>query len=351
MRSVKKLPIIFISYFSISIICLLDIYTGYEINLAILYFLPFYFYCSNLYTTKKDCFTFSILLSIVWTLGNVLTKHKFQFWFIPYFNCTLRVLILVFISHLLYKYKIQNQELEDKNQQLSRLNEEKNKFIGVVAHDLRSPSGQILAMSDLLIAENQKTEGNTVYLLDTIKKISSKMLKLIEGILNITDIEKGNLQLMKTENEYIAFVREIILHNQYLANKKNIVIQLTTEIELCNLSFDTVYLELVFNNLLSNAIKYSYSNSKIMVIIKKEKSTIKTEIIDTGVGIKDDEIANLFNPFTKGSIAPTEGETSNGLGLFLVKKVIETHGGNIYIDSKLSEGSTFYFYMPCIENE
>ena len=203
MRISNKLTIILLCYIGIFIIFLLDLYSGFEINLAILYLLPFYFYCLNINTTKKDCFTFSIILSIVWTLGNSFTKHKFQFLYIPYLNGFLRLVTLVFISQLFYNYKIQKQELQNKNQLLLKLNDEKNKFIGVVAHDLRSPTGQILAITDLLIDENQNSDGNTDYLLNTIKQISFKMLKLIEGILNIADIEKGNFKIKKTQNEYI----------------------------------------------------------------------------------------------------------------------------------------------------
>ena len=342
----SKLYFSLLSYLSLAAICLIDIWTGYDLNVSILYFIPFYYYCINDKTTKKDCIIFGLATGIFWTFGNILTFYVFRHPWIPYVNLLFRCLILPYSAILLFTYKSQKKQIQQQNQELSRLNDEKNKYVGVIAHDLRSPLSQVISISDILLEQSNTYPEDHIHFLNLLKNTGSKMLVLINGILNITNIEHGELKLNRETSDFISFIKEVIKQNQLIASQKNIVLSLDAPIESAYIVFDSIYMELVMNNIISNAIKYSYRSSNVKIVVNAENNFIKTEIIDEGVGIKPEEIDNIFIPFNKGSLTPTEGEDSYGLGLFLVKKVIEEHKGKVWAERNKGRGSTFCFQLP-----
>jgi len=231
---------------------------------------------------------------------------------------------------------------------LQTLNEQKNEFLGIAAHDLRNPIGVILGISKLL--EKQTGDEHKKYT-EIISSTSSTMLQLINDLLDISKIEAGKLDLKKNETDYIAFIERNINMNDFFAKNKNISIQCDLEIQNQILSFDEGKIDQVLNNLIGNAIKYSNSNTTITVKVSIENEHIVTQIIDNGQGIPETEINDIFRPFKRSSVRPTNGESSHGLGLAIVKKIIEGHNGEVGVSSVVGKGSTFYFTLPLLSNE
>jgi len=256
----------------------------------------------------------------------------------PYLNQHNRIL-----SRLLYFIEVLIKEHEEQNQLLKILNEQKNEFLGMAAHDLRNPIGVIQGFAELL---EEQADGELKEYTSMISKESSKMLQLLNDLLDISKIEAGRLDLKKNSTNYIALVKQNIKINNFIAHKKNIKIVSDFETTQLVMEIDEAKIEQVLNNLLSNATKYSYPNSKIIVKIFREDNQIVTQIIDQGQGIPEKEIDGIFNPFKKTSIHPTGSESSHGLGLAIVKKIIEGHNGNLGVTSKIGEGSVFYFTLP-----
>jgi signal transduction histidine kinase len=256
----------------------------------------------------------------------------------PYLNQHNRILsrLLYFIEELIKEHDGQNQLLMD-------LNEQKNEFLGMAAHDLRNPIGVIQGFSELL---EEQVDGELKEYASMISKESSKMLQLLNDLLDISKIEAGKLDLKATKTNYIELVKQNIKINNFIAHKKNIKIVSDFETTHLVLEIDEGKIEQVLNNLLSNATKYSYPNSKIVVRIFREDNQIVTQVIDQGQGIPEKEIEGIFNPFKKTSIHPTGNESSHGLGLAIVKKIIEGHQGTVGVISKIGEGSVFYFKLP-----
>jgi signal transduction histidine kinase len=117
--------------------------------------------------------------------------------------------------------------------------------------------------------------------------------------------------------------------------------------DLKKILFDPVYLSEVIDNLITNAIKYSNRDKQIEVLVKvTDDKWLRTEVKDNGIGIDSSELDKLFKPFSKTSSRPTSGEISSGLGLAIADKVVRLHGGEIGVQSKINEGSTFYFTLP-----
>lgn len=256
----------------------------------------------------------------------------------PYTNQHSRIL-----SRLLYFINVTTKELEEQNQLLKSLNDQKNEFLGIAAHDLRNPIGVIQGFSELL-EENINDEFKDYT--GEITKMSSRMLSLLDDLLDISKIEAGKLDLKKEETDYNAFVAQNIRMNELLAKSKGIKIVSDLEVRGLIVSVDEEKINQVLNNLIGNAIKYSYPGSTITVKVFKEINQLVTQVIDNGQGIPEKEIEGLFYPFKQTSVRPTSGETSHGLGLAIVKKIIEGHNGHVGVSSEFGKGSVFSFILP-----
>lgn len=250
-------------------------------------------------------------------------------------------------STLEEKVKTRTQELEKLNSRLSEINLEKNKYIGMVAHDLRNPIGVAASFSEFII-ENFETTSKDEKLeyLGYINTSCTFSLDLIRDFLNVSKIEAGIFDLNLSELEYINFVKTSIVQNEILAKNKSQQIIIHTNANTISVSFDRNKIQQVLNNLLSNAIKYSLPNTQIVVDISETATEIVTQIIDQGQGIPEGEISKLFHPFQTTSVKATANESSTGLGLAIIKKIVEAHHGNIGVESEVGKGSTFWFSIP-----
>ncbi len=267
-----------------------------------------------------------------------LTANNLRFEFDPYANKHSRIL-----SRLLYFIDVTTKELEEQNQLLKSLNDQKNEFLGIAAHDLRNPIGVILGFSELL---EEKIGDEYKEYTGEIIKMSSKMLSLLDDLLDYSKIEAGRLDMRKEKTDYNAYITQNVRMNELLARKKGIKLLCSLEEQRLIVSIDEGKIGQVLNNLIGNAIKYSYPDSIITIKVFKDKDQFVTQIIDNGQGIPEKEIEGIFNPFKRTSVRPTGGEASHGLGLAIVKKIIEGHNGHVGVTSEFGKGSVFYFTLP-----
>lgn len=253
----------------------------------------------------------------------------------------------LFLEH---KVKARTAELESVNERLTELNKEKNRYVGMVAHDLRNPIGTAEAFSGLLI-EDYDTLVKTEHLefLGFINQSCNFSLNLIEDFLDISKIEAGIFDLNLTIQDYILFIRNNVKLNEKLARNKSQKILIRTNLPEIQLSFDKNKLDQVLNNLLSNAIKYSFPDTQIVIDISISDNKLITKIIDEGQGIPADELATIFQPFQTTSVKATSNEKSTGLGLAIVRKIIERHNGSILVESEVGKGSVFTFKIPILK--
>jgi signal transduction histidine kinase len=239
------------------------------------------------------------------------------------------------------------KKLEEQNQKLKGLNEQKSKFLGIAAHDLRNPIGAINSFSDILLesdaafSQEEKTE-----FLGLIKESSQFSLQLLNELLDISKIELGKLELNKSEQDIDKVVSQVIKINKVFARNKNINIDFNSNLAQKEINIDKEKIEQVLHNLLSNAIKYSESNTSIEVGVFEQNSVITISVKDQGVGIPDNELNQLFQAFGTTSAKTTANESSTGLGLAIAKKIVNGHNGEIKVNSVLGEGSEFLFTLP-----
>ncbi len=238
------------------------------------------------------------------------------------------------------------RELNRKNAELERLNDLKNRFLGMAAHDLRNPLSNINAISDFLQKKSDNFDERQNRFVNHIKELSSFMLNLVNELLDISAIESGNVKINSTPTNLVLLIETNINLNKELANKKNIEILFESNVDSLILKIDNNKIDQVLTNLLTNAIKYSNNDTKIFVSLKRQETEVLINVQDQGQGIAEDEVVSLFKPFQKTSTKSTAGEKSTGLGLYIVKRIVEAHQGQIEVESEVGKGSTFYFSLP-----
>ena len=239
------------------------------------------------------------------------------------------------------------REVVKRNIELERLNEVKNQFIGVAAHDLRNPLQVIEGYSQLLLDQHfgELTAAQHKFI-SVIRKHSDFMLNLITDLLYISKIEAGKLQLELKETDLAALLERNVELNRLMAGQKQIDIRFTRREDLPALVIDAPKIEQVLNNLISNGIKFSHPGTTVEVQAVRRDREVVVSVQDEGQGIPANEIDRLFIPFENLSVKTTGGEQSTGLGLAIVKRIVEGHGGKIWVRSERGVGSTFSFSLP-----
>jgi signal transduction histidine kinase len=239
------------------------------------------------------------------------------------------------------------RELQKKNAELVKLNDLKNQFLGMAAHDLRNPIGVILSYSDFILEEAGEALGEEHrQFLTTIRKSSDFMLSMLNDLLDITKIESGRLELEIEAADLTGLVEQNVVLNRVLAAKKSIQIRIQRDAGLPPARVDRGKIQQVLNNLISNAVKFSPAGTTVTVRVFRSGDEATVSVKDEGPGIPDAERQKLFQPFSRTSVKSTGGEKSTGLGLAIAKKIILGHRGKIWAESGIGGGSTFYFTLP-----
>lgn len=238
------------------------------------------------------------------------------------------------------------RELAKKNAELTRLNDQKNQFLGIAAHDLRNPLGVVLAYSELLLGAPENLNEEQIEFITDIHSSSMFMLNMVNDFLDFSKIEAGKLDLDLHLLNLKKFTEERVKKNRVIADRKQISIEFEAPDNIPLMDLDEQKIEQVINNLIGNAIKFSPSGSKIIVSVIPHLSETVVSVADEGPGMSAEDCLTLFNPFEKGKNKGTAGEKSTGLGLAIVKKIVEGHGGSISVQSELGRGSTFIVVFP-----
>ena len=232
-------------------------------------------------------------------------------------------------------------------QQLIELNQMKDRFLGIAAHDLRSPIAIIMNYLEYLLEGHPgKLTESQENILNKMHGVSEKMLNLVNELLDVNAIEAGRLELKREAIDLSRYLKECYEENLVLSKAKSIELVLDLAPNLPVMVMDPHRIEQVMNNLINNAIKFSYPNTTITLRARVEDQNVAISIQDQGQGIPSQEIDSLFTEFGKTSVRPTAGEKSTGLGLAIAKRIVELHGGRIWVESKVGVGSIFTFTLP-----
>ncbi len=249
------------------------------------------------------------------------------------------------------KVLLRTQELSDKNLQLERLNEEKNEFLSIAAHDLKNPLSAITSLTQL-IGELAKKGDNQEKLLSYthfIEISATRMFDLINTLLNVNKIETGNIGVNVIETDILTLVQKLMdIHLQH-AERKNIAFSIQARDESYIAATDEFLVSQILDNLISNAIKYSPLNEKVTIRLTKRLTGVNFEIHNSGQGLTEADQAKLFVKFSRLSTQPTANEHSSGLGLYIAQKLAVMLNTEICCKSVLGEGVSFSLTLPTMK--
>jgi len=239
---------------------------------------------------------------------------------------------------------LQKKELEDKNSELLKLNDEKHHLINVLAHDLRNPLTSSLCLADLFQTQPENLSKDQVKSMEVIDNSIRKINTIVNQILDINEIESKNI-LLKPEPVNLALIlREIVDNYRYALAQKQITIH--TNLEDLHAKLDRNYVILVFENLLSNAIKFSPVDKNIHVNLFKKDQSIRVEIIDEGPGISEQDIKKLFGRYQSQTTISTATDNPESIGLSIVKKYVDAQNGKVWCKSEPGKGATLIVEFP-----
>lgn len=257
------------------------------------------------------------------------------------------VILLGGIGLLMIQREQNERIIKRDNHELKKLNAEKDKFFSIIAHDLKSPVGAIKQLLKILVKDYNVMDPVTrKELLDAIYSSSKVTYDLLENLLQWARTESGSISFnpKKINLLDIAISTVNLLHGNI--RKKNLSINLN--INAKDIAFaDENMLMTVFRNLLSNAIKFTPKSGEISIESTiSDNGFVKLDFADTGVGIRKNNLRNLFETQSEFSTTGTDGEIGTGLGLKLCKEFIEKHKGEIGVKSRFNKGSEFWFTLP-----
>jgi signal transduction histidine kinase len=242
-------------------------------------------------------------------------------------------------------------------QELRRLNEEKNEFMGIAAHDLRNPLSAIKGYAEMIREDADALASGEVKDLKAhaaelahhgckIGDTATRMAEMVQNLLDANRIERGEMKLHLAPADLGHVLQSVIETQRPRATAKQQTIHLESARHPMMALIDSSLTVQVFENLLSNAVKYSPPGKNIFVRLKKHADRLRVEVQDEGPGLSADDQKKLFGKFARLSAKPTGGERSTGLGLSIVMKMVEVMNGKVWCESELGKGATFIAEFP-----
>ncbi len=278
---------------------------------------------------------------------------------------TLRALFFVFVTLLgvllirsVYKEvhqreKIENlaKDLEKANEKLRELDQLKTEFLSLATHQIRSPLTSMRGyVSMVLEGDYGKISEEVREPLVTVQHSTEGLSKIVNDFLNVSRMEQGRMQYDFEEKNLVDVVKNMV--DQYRPNveEKGLKLKLEIEGENHNVSIDENKFEQVVGNIIDNSIKYTLEGSITVRVSSPDSKKVRLEVSDTGVGISKEEIPKLFVKFKRAEGAQKVSVTGSGLGMYLAKKITESHSGKIWIESEgEGKGSNFIVELPVFD--
>lgn len=255
------------------------------------------------------------------------------------------------ISRLNNELTAVQRQLARQNQELERTNEQMNRFLGMAAHDLRSPIVAIRSFTRFLLDDLgvSLTDEHREFL-EVMHRSAAYMSDLVHDLLDVSVIESGRLTLMKEPVDLGELIRDQVNLHRPIAKRRSIEIGIQLPEQAIITDVDRTRLTQAVGNLIGNAIKFSPDGARVDVLIKQEDNKVRIDVTDSGPGIPEAEQHLLFNAFERTSVRPQGGEKNSGLGLAIAKRVVQEHGGELSVHSIPGQGSTFTITLPLAPN-
>jgi PAS domain S-box-containing protein len=223
----------------------------------------------------------------------------------------------------------------------------KSEFVSVASHQLRTPLTSIRWHNEMLLAGDL---GKIVPIQkNSLEKMHDSILRmaaLVNSLLNVARIESGRIQVEPIPTDLSEVVKKVLENYEQPIQKKQIKVTTFFDQKLKKINVDPELINEVFSNLISNSIKYSRDNGQLAIALKEDVDNVLSQISDTGLGIPKDQQDKIFSKFFRAENVILEDTDGTGLGLYIVKAIIESSGGKIWFESQENQGTTFWFSLP-----
>lgn len=229
----------------------------------------------------------------------------------------------------------------------------KDDFIGIAAHELRTPLAVLKGYAQMLLMQSARGKGPElvdwqVEALQNIDQATVRLVELTEDLLDVTRLQAGRLEFLLEPMDLVSLTRRVATRLQMTTS--NHILSLHTDTEHLIVNADKRRIEQVLSNLINNAIKYSPQGGVIDIMLQEKRATTTALLVvhDGGIGIPEQQQAQIFGRFVRADNASALGISGTGLGLYLCRELVERQGGRIWFESTEGQGSTFFVSLPLV---
>jgi signal transduction histidine kinase len=285
------------------------------------------------------------------SLNKVVNAQKFQQYLLFFLGSILTLVNLLFIRYI---WNYSNEEVKKKNEmntELQKLLVSQEEFTANISHELKTPLNVISSAVQLVQmycyegSLDARRETISKYL-DSMKLNSYRLSKLINNIVDSSKIQAGFFKLHLSNNNIVQVVEEIVMSASNYTDSKGLHIIFDTNIEEKIIACDPEKIERIVLNLISNAIKFSDKGDNIFVDVKDKNDFVEISVKDNGIGIEEKNLVTIFDRFKQVDKSLSRNAEGTGIGLNLVKSIVELHNGHIYAESEFGKGSNFTVILP-----
>lgn len=238
------------------------------------------------------------------------------------------------------------RQLAKQNATLERVNDDKDRLLGTVAHDLRNPLAAVIGLAEALrTGRAGEVDDGARHVAERIAVVAGHMGRMVDDLVDLAAVESGRVRLDLEDVAVDALLRDAVELSSFAAADKDIELEVEAPADTV-VHADRGKVQQVVQNLVDNAVKYSHSGTTVTVDAAVADDHLVLTVTDEGQGIPADELAELFQPFATTSVRTTGGERSTGLGLAIVRRLVEAHAGSVEVDSTVGVGSAFRVRLP-----
>lgn len=234
--------------------------------------------------------------------------------------------------------------IRKEKHRMVELDKLKSNFFANISHEFRTPLTLMMGPLQEVIDDTEDTKK--LQLLEMAQRNAGRQLKLVNQLLDLSKLDSGKMELRAGKENFIPFLKGMVYSYQSLAVQKNIDLKLVCPEGEIQLYFNRDKMEKILFNLLSNAFKFTPSGGQVSVVLEKKDVVAEVMVSDTGPGIGKEELPYIFDRFFQADLERNTEITGSGIGLALVKELVQLHGGNISVSSKINEGTTFTLHFP-----
>jgi signal transduction histidine kinase len=251
---------------------------------------------------------------------------------------------------LLFELDKNKQELEENHRKLKELDEVKSRFFANISHELRTPLTLLLAPLESLLIQSRNPASSvppqTQELLVTMQANGMRLLKLINDLLDLVRLESGRMEVREEPMEVEPFVKGLVQSVRNVAEDKRIRLEAHVDSEVGTVMADRDKWEKILLNLVFNAVKFTPSRGLVEVRVEKMEEQLQIRVRDTGMGISKENLANVFSRFWQADTSAQRKFQGAGIGLALVKELVEVQDGIVEVQSEINKGTTFTIRLP-----